>query len=98
MGGWIYFYMDKEELILDKKVFLHGNQKVGMDGKKIQANDLYDFLRPYDIFSTQRKTKSGKNRRGFLTADLWDAVDRHLPKEDEGSAVAEVAPLQEVYA
>ena len=61
-------------------------------------NDLYDFLRPYDIFSTQRKTKSGKNRRGFLIFELMDAVDRHAPKEDEGSEVAHSAPLQEVFA
>ena len=69
-----------------------------MDGKKIQANDLYDFLRPYDIFSTQRKTKSGKNRRGFLILELMDAVDRHAPKDDESSKVAHSVPLQEVSA
>jgi hypothetical protein len=32
-----------------------------MDKKRIQANDLYDFLRPYGIQSDQRKTTSGKN-------------------------------------
>ena len=69
-----------------------------MDGKRIQANDIRNILRPYGIKSIQNRTSTGQNRRGFLIIELWDAVDRHAPKEGKCSSVAGVAVLQEVYS
>jgi hypothetical protein len=66
-----------------------------MDGKRIQANDIRNILRPYGIKSIQKKLTTGKNWRGFLIIELMDAVDRHL-SDGSCSGVADVAVLQEV--
>ena len=65
-----------------------------VDKRRIQDDDVRAILRPYGLSSSnQNRTTTGDNRRGFLIIELWDAVDRHAPKEGKCSSVAGVAVL-----
>lgn len=72
--------------------FAYYHNTFSVDKRRIQANDIRNFLRPYGIKSIQNRTSTGQNRRGFLIIELMDAVDRHL-NDGSCSGVADVAVL-----
>ncbi len=56
---------------------------------RIKGSDLHNLLKPFGVHSRSFRNHAKEQGRGFVWADLLDAVERHVPPEEEA-----VTPLR----
>ena len=50
---------------------------------RIKGPDLHNLLKPFGVISRNFRNSTGEQGRGFVWVDLLDAVERHIPPEDD---------------